>query len=243
MRAWRSVWRWVAASAGFVALVAAGMVVLGASHSPDSSQATPGVALPADKSPSPRAISPAEVPATVPAEVPLVDRMLDQLRSGAPVESQFGAGDNPVQGVPITAIKARPGEQLRLGRLAIPALGVDQQLNNGVDEAALVDGVGHWPGTPLPGTAGNSVISGHRSTNGKPFLYLPKLKPGDPITVTVGTTRTTYKVFKTTIVPQSQYVKFVLRQPTKPRDKVITLFACNPITAHYQRIVVQARAA
>ena len=31
---------------------------------------------------------------------------------------------------------------------------------------------------------------------------------------------------------QAEYVKFVLRQPTDPGDKVITLFACNPITAH-----------
>ena len=168
--------------------------------------------------------------------------MLDQLRNGKPVESQFGPGDNPLQGVPIEAIKAKPGEQLRLGRLAIPRLKLDDELNNGVDEAALVHGVGHWPGTPLPGSAGNSVISGHRSTNEKPFLYLDRLRPGDPIKVTVGAKSTTYKVFKTTIVPQADYVKFVLRQPAKPGDKVITLFACNPITAHFQRIVVEARA-
>jgi LPXTG-site transpeptidase (sortase) family protein len=173
----------------------------------------------------------------------LVNRMLDQLRKGETVEPQFAAGEgNPASGVPIEAIKAKPGEQLRLGRLVIPRLTLDDELNNGVDEAALLHGVGHWPGTPLPGGAGNSVISGHRSTNEKPFLYLDRLRTGDPITVTVGTRSTTYKVFKTTIVPQDDYVKFVLRQPTKQGDKVLTLFACNPITAHYQRIVVQARA-
>lgn len=169
--------------------------------------------------------------------------MLDQLRAGKPVEPQFAAGDNPAEGVPIEAIKAKPGEQLRLGRLQIPRLKVDQPLNNGVDEAALVKGVGHWPGTPLPGAAGNSVISGHRSTHEKPFLYLNRLRPGDPIVATIGSTRTTYKVVKVTIVPQAEYVKFVLQQPKDPGTKLVTLFACNPITAHYQRIVVQARAA
>ncbi|WP_185443796.1 class E sortase [Kribbella qitaiheensis] len=236
MKSWKPLYRWLAASIGFVALVAVGVVVFG----PDGDQvgAAPTVGTPPGKVSEPAA---GESEAAEPDA--LVNRMLDQIRNGKPVESQFAPGEgNPAAGVPIEAIKAKPGEQLKLGRLAIPKLGVDQQLNNGVDEAALVHGVGHWPGTPLPGGPGNSVISGHRSTNEKPFLYLDRLRAGDPIKVTVGAKSTTYKVFKTTIVPQAEYVKFVLRQPTKSGDKVITLFACNPITAHFQRIVVEARA-
>ncbi|MEV8372100.1 class E sortase [Kribbella sp. NPDC056861] len=236
MKTWKPIYRWLAASIGFATLVAVGVVVFG----PDGEQATSAGGTQSVSSPS-AAASPSAPAAEEPEA--LVNRMLDQLRNGKPVESQFAPGEgNPADGVPIEAIKARPGEQLQLGRLAIPKLGVDQQLNNGVDEAALVKGVGHWPGTPLPGVAGNSVISGHRSTNGKPFLYLDRLRPGDPIKVTVGAKSTTYKVVKTTIVPQDDYVKFVLKQPTDPGAKVITLFACNPITAHFQRIVVEARA-
>jgi sortase A len=238
MKTWKPIYRWLAASIGFVALVAVGVVVFG----PDGEQASSAGAARNVDTPSAKPPAAGEPNASEPDA--LVNRMLDQIRAGKPVESQFAPGEgNPAAGVPIEAIKAKPGEQLRLGRLAIPKLGVDQQLNNGVDEAALVHGVGHWPGTPLPGGPGNSVISGHRSTNEKPFLYLDRLRPGDPIKVTVGARSTTYKVFKTTIVPQAEYVKFVLRQPTDPGDKVITLFACNPITAHIQRIVVQARAA
>ncbi|WP_405059596.1 class E sortase [Kribbella sp. NBC_01505] len=231
MKTWKPFYRWLAASAAFAALVAVGVVVFG----PGGKDTVP------DAAPKPR---PAASSAPVVEEPDaLVDRMLDQLRNGEAVEPQFAAGEgNPAAGVPIEAIKAKPGEQLRLGRLMIPRLKLDDELNNGVDEAALVHGVGHWPGTPLPGSAGNSVISGHRSTNEKPFLYLDRLRPGDPITVVVGSKTTTYKVFKTTIVPQDDYVKFVLKQPDKTGDKVLTLFACNPITAHYQRIVVQARA-
>jgi sortase A len=234
VRAWKPAVRWLAASIAFAVLVAIGIIVFGRNGSTPSADA-PG--------PTATKSANASQPGARPdGDEALVDRMLDQLRAGKPVEPQFAAGDNPAAGVPIEAIKAKPGEQLRLGQLAIPRLGVDQPLNNGVDEAALVQGVGHWPGTPLPGSAGNSVISGHRSTHEKPFLNLDKLRPGDPIVVTVGARKTTYKVFKTTIVPQAQYVKFILRQPTDPGDKLITLFACNPITAHYQRIVVQARA-
>ncbi|MGC4938739.1 class E sortase [Kribbella sp. DT2] len=225
-----NLWRWVAASTVFVLAVTVGVIVFGHDDPPKASPA------PTTSAGSPSSSAAADDEA-------LVNRMLDQLRAGKPVESQFAAGDNPAAGVPIEAIKARPGEQLRLGRLQIPKLKVDQVLNNGVDEPALVKGVGHWPGTPLPGAAGNSVISGHRSTNGKPFLYLDRLRPGDPIKVTVGAKSTTYKVSKTTIVPQETYVSFILRKPAKADDKVLTLFACNPITAHYQRIVVEARAA
>ncbi|WP_329001080.1 class E sortase [Kribbella sp. NBC_00709] len=232
MTAWKPIWRWLAASVVFAALVAVAVVVFG----PEGSKQSAGVPAPA--------VSKAAEPSAAPTDDDaLVNRMLDQIRAGKPVEPQFAAGDNPAEGVPIEAIKAKAGEQLRLGRLEIPKLKVDQPLNNGVDEAALVQGVGHWPGTPLPGSPGNSVISGHRSTHEKPFLYLDRLRPGDPIIATVGATRTTYKVTKVTIVPQAQYVKFVLKQPTRPGEKDITLFACNPITAHYQRIVVQATAA
>jgi sortase A len=234
MKHWKPLGRWIAASTAFAVAVTIGIVVFSRDGSPSAAPGTDS--------------APAQPPASSTSAPPgddeaLVNRMLDQLRAGDPVESQFAAGENPASGVPIQAIKARPGQQLRLGRLAIPKLQIDDELNNGVDEAALVQGVGHWPGTPLPGAVGNSVISGHRSTNEKPFLHLDKLRPGDPVKVTVGARSTTYKVFQTTIVPESQYVKFVLRQPTKPGDKVLTLFACNPLTAHYQRIVVQARAA
>jgi sortase A len=225
-----NLWRWIAASTAFVIAVTIGVIVFSRDDSPSAA-------------PDPQQPSSSTSSAAPADDEALVNRMLDQLRAGRPVESQFAAGDNPAAGVPIEAIKARPGEQLRLGRLQIPRLSVDQVLNNGVDEPALVKGVGHWPGTPLPGAAGNSVVSGHRSTNGKPFLYLDRLRPGDPIKVTVGARSTTYKVVKTTIVPQETYVAFILRKPATASDKVLTLFACNPITAHYQRIVVQARAA
>jgi hypothetical protein len=167
MRAWKPLWRWLAASTGLVVLVAVAVVVFGPGKDQQPSSAPP---------PSTSAPRKSAAPA---ADEALVNRMLDQIRAGKPVEPQFATGDNPAAGVPIEAIKAKPGEQLQLGRLSIPRLHVDQPL---------------------------------------------------------------YKVVQTTIVPQAQYVKFVLQQPADRGEKDITLFACNPITAHYQRIVVRARA-
>ncbi len=42
----------------------------------------------------------------------------------------------------------------------------------GTGDAQLQDGPGHYPGTPLPGEAGNVAIAGHRTTYLHPFYNL-----------------------------------------------------------------------
>jgi sortase (surface protein transpeptidase) len=49
-----------------------------------------------------------------------------------------------------------------------------------------------------------------------------------------------YRVTKTTIVAESQYVKFVLRKPVADRARRLTLFACHPKGSRRERIVVTA---
>ena len=44
-------------------------------------------------------------------------------------------------------------------------------------------GPGHYPGTPLPGEAGNVAIAGHRTTYLHPFYNLNELVPGDAIDI------------------------------------------------------------
>jgi sortase A len=129
-----------------------------------------------------------------------------------------------------------------IAELRIPAIGLVSPVFEGVYEDALLNGPGHWPGTPGLGEPGNSVISGHRSTQTRPFLYLDRLRRGDTITFHRGTERLRYEVDSVTIVPERRYVPYVLKQPTGPRGRMVTLFACNPLTAHFQRIVVRAHA-
>lgn len=50
----------------------------------------------------------------------------------------------------------------------------------GSDGRAIAFGPGHMHGTPLPGTAGNSVIGGHRDTH---FALLRELRVGDAMAV------------------------------------------------------------
>ena len=69
--------------------------------------------------------------------------------------------------------------------LYIPRLGSDYSfaIVQGVNDADLEKGPGHYVGTQLPGEAGNFAIAGHRVGKGEPFLNLDQLRSGDPVIV------------------------------------------------------------
>jgi sortase A len=136
-----------------------------------------------------------------------------------------------------------PGPYRALGRIAIPAIGLDVAYGEGVFEKTLVRGPGHWPGTPMPGRLGNAVISGHRNTHTQPFKELDRLRPGDSIIVEDEQGRaTTFAVTGTTIVPEADYKDFVLGQPEDADGRELTLFACHPEGNPIFRIVIKATA-
>ena len=61
---------------------------------------------------------------------------------------------------------AMSGREIRRGapvaRLVIPAIDVDEIVLEGVGPVELNGGPGHFPGSVLPGDAGNSIVSAHR---------------------------------------------------------------------------------
>jgi sortase A len=61
-----------------------------------------------------------------------------------------------------------------VARLRVPELGVDEIVLAGASGRTLAFGPGHLDQTPMPGAAGNSVISGHRDTH---FAFLRDLAP------------------------------------------------------------------
>lgn len=139
-------------------------------------------------------------------------------------------------------VKTVPGPYQKLGQIQIPSVGLNVQYGEGVFEKTLNRGPGHWPGTPMPGSEGNTVLSGHRNTHTQPFKELDELRHGDKIVATYGKKKTTYRVFKTTIVPEAKFKDFVVRQPKNDGAREITLFACHPEGNPIFRIVVQAMA-
>ena len=122
---------------------------------------------------------------------------------------------------------------VELGRLEIPAIGLDHAMLQGITLTTLDRGPGHWPGTAMPGQQGNVVVAGHRTSHGKEFRRLDRLVPGDEVIFTTADGRFVYTVTKTTIVtPDAMYII------DQTMDATATLFACHPPGSTRQRIVV-----
>lgn len=126
-----------------------------------------------------------------------------------------------------------PGEAFAF--LRIPKIGVDEVLFSGVDRSTLRKGPGHMPWTPLPGQPGNSVLSGHRTTYGRPFFDLDQLEPGDLIEVETAIGTHVYEVREMLVVlPTDVWV-------TESRSGGwLTLTTCNPKFSARERLIVWA---
>jgi sortase A len=123
-----------------------------------------------------------------------------------------------------------------LDHMVIPAIGVDRYVVEGVGEADLQMGPGHYPGTPLPGQAGNVGIAGHRTTFGAPFFRLNELVRGDYIYLTDTSGKTwVYSVVRQWVVAPSDVA--VLDATRKPE---LTLTTCNPRFEATTRLIVRA---
>lgn len=123
------------------------------------------------------------------------------------------------------------------GFMTIPELGIeDLVIYEGVDTETLTKGPGHMIDTPLPGQAGNAVVSGHRTTHGRPFHDFDILGVGDRIQVTTAAGTHVYEVRETAIVePTDVWV-------IDPRPGGwLTLTTCHPKFSARQRLIVWAQ--
>jgi sortase A len=144
---------------------------------------------------------------------------------------------------PVDIPPPEPGAPV--GRIEIPAIGVDFISVQGVDLKWLKDGPGHFPQTPLPGQPGNVALAGHRTTYAAPFNRLDELAPGDEITFETVQGTFTYTVDSHTEADGSTSGHFIV-SPSEvsildPTDvNRVTLVACHPKYSARQRIVVTA---
>lgn len=122
-----------------------------------------------------------------------------------------------------------------LTRIRIPAIDVDVVVVEGVTPSALRAGAGHYPQTPLPCESGNVSIAGHRTTYGKPFANLDRLKPGDTIELSTPIGGCVYQVTKAPF-PVDPTDLSVL-DPTA--DRSVTLTTCHPKGSAAQRLIVK----
>lgn len=120
--------------------------------------------------------------------------------------------------------------------LTIPSLGIeDLVVYEGVDTETLKNGPGHMGSTPLPGQPGNAVISGHRTTYGRPFFDFDLLVAGDRVEVESSSGTHVYEVRELLIVaPTDVWV-------TDPRPGGwLTMTTCNPKFSARERLIVVA---
>ena len=129
----------------------------------------------------------------------------------------------------------RPAHGTAMAFLRIPKIGVNEVLFEGVDPETLKSGPGHMEHTPLPGHPGNSVLSGHRTTYGRPFFDFDLLEVNDQIEVETSIGTHIYVVREIRIVePTDVWV-------TNERPGGwLTLTTCNPKYSARERLVVWA---
>jgi sortase A len=121
-------------------------------------------------------------------------------------------------------------------RIRIPAINVNDVVVEGTSPSALRAGVGHYPNTPLPGEEGNVAIAGHRTTYGRPFHNLDRLKPGDEIVLETPVGTHTYRISRDPYVVANTDWAPIAQTP----EPTLTLTTCHPKGSAKQRLIVKA---
>jgi len=120
--------------------------------------------------------------------------------------------------------------------LIIPALNLNQSIVQGVDWAALQQGVGQLvngvnPGDPI----GNVVLAAHNDIYGQIFRHLDQLQPGDQFQIQTRSNSFTYTVTEIRIVAPTEVGVLASRGTA-----TATLISCYPYQVNTERIVVFA---
>jgi sortase A len=131
---------------------------------------------------------------------------------------------------------AEPALSQPVGLLSIPKIGILDAIVQGVGEAQLEQGPGHYPGTALPGEQGNVAIAGHRTTYAHPFYNLDSLVPGDGVYILTVQGLFRYTVTGSTVVAPTDVTVLESAQQSS-----LTLTTCNPRYSAATRLVVTAK--
>lgn len=130
--------------------------------------------------------------------------------------------------------------------LYIPRFGKDWEWpvleNTGV--RTLQKGLGHYSGTARLGATGNFAVAGHRRTYGDPFKDFPKLRPGDAVVLSDGTTWFTYRIDKPPYRTVPSDIGVIDPVPRKSGfdgpGRYLTLTTCDPEWGSSHRLIAWA---
>ncbi|MER7724942.1 class E sortase [Streptomyces sp. NPDC096323] len=153
--------------------------------------------------------------------------------------------ESPKPTAPAAAPKAyRDGKPFAM--LYIPRFGKDWEwpvLEN-TKVKTLQKGLGHYRGTAAAGATGNFAVAGHRRTYGDPFKDFPRLRPGDAVLLTDGTTWFTYRIDKKPYRTVPGDVGVIDPVPRKSGfdgpGRYLTLTTCEPEWGSSHRLIAWA---
>jgi sortase A len=171
-----------------------------------------------------------------------MDDQIDQL------QRQWSQGTVKPTAAPGSSANPRKPAPYAAGRpfavMYIPRLGFtwNKPVLENTAVGTLKKGLGHYAGTAQLGQEGNFAVAGHRRTYGDPFKDFPKLRPGDAVVLTDGSTWFTYRIDKgpyKTVPRDVEVIDPVPRKSgyTRP-GRYLTLTTCDPEWGHSHRLIV-----
>lgn len=120
--------------------------------------------------------------------------------------------------------------------VVIPSLGVFEKINNvSISQGVYIDETSNIP------TKGDTVLYGHRTLQGSPFLRLDSLKKGDVVSVEwPGIGEVNYTVKKSEIIAPTNFIDLNESHVNDVNNQDLYLVTCHPIGSSAQRLVVTA---
>ncbi|MCR2827685.1 class E sortase, partial [Microbacterium sp. zg.Y909] len=144
-------------------------------------------------------------------------------------------------------VPAPVGDAEVFGALHIPRFGDTWvfPIAEGISKSRVLDpiGVGHYPGTAMPGDMGNVALAAHRYTQGAPFEHVPSLQIGDAIVLETQEGWYTYR-FRNMEYVRPDEVAVLEPVPQRPGvaadGRYLTLTTCSPMWSTAERLAAYA---
>ncbi|MEU8677446.1 class E sortase [Streptomyces sp. NPDC048560] len=155
-----------------------------------------------------------------------------------------GPEASPAPDLVPTAPDYRDGKPFAM--MYIPRLGRSWEwpvLEN-TEVKTLQKGLGHYAGTARLGATGNFAVAGHRRTYGDPFKDFPRLREGDAVVLTDGTTWFTYRIagkpYRTVPGDTAVIDPVPRRSGFDGPGRYLTLTTCEPEWGSSHRLIAWA---
>jgi sortase A len=164
----------------------------------------------------------------------------EQAATISSLEQDFQHGGPEGKEALLTLEGVPSGEAFAIVRIPRFGAAYARPVLEGSDRSVLEKGVGHYQGTAMPGQVGNFAVAGHRTTYGRPFHDIDRLRTGDVIVVETRRSYVVYAVDRHVLVRPSQ-VEVIAPVPQHPGGTptaaVMTMTSCHPKYGATQRYV------